>query len=703
MLTHTPPKTYATHRAVHLMDEAVGEVRGYIFIWGSDAERDSYGTYFDRERPPELSFSGDLAGRDICYEHGQNEIVGKRAIGQITRTWYDDTGLAFEGRLDRSHPLFARFIGELRAGDLFTSSSTGEHVAEFTDDGAFRNWLLTELSFTAQPAESRMPAVQLVRSHERAAFSPDPERTHGEHIPMDMPLDTAAPPTPQARTIEDMLGELMQQYSYDEIMMALEAMKQPDEEVALSDAADAPRSKAFLADLKAALDSRKQGSDIASLRAEIAALKTAQEAQRSAPPAQAAAPTVRGGHVSVSEPRKYWHNDDLDMIFAYRVMRSNRIQPSDDFMRVLGGRMGEAVEKDKPLVKDRMVRSLMPSTRANEVAISTAAGGGDEWVSIMWDTAIWEKARSNRIYQELVNKGMREVDVPQGSESTYITTEDADPTVYTIAQDADLAASGRPDVNVGATRIGTGRVLLTPGELGMAVVYSDVFQEDSIVNVASQYNRQMQEKAAETIEQLFINGDTQTSTTNINYDDGTPGTGLSTPYYIASNGAIKYALVTGSSTSRSGGALDENDFRLTLKLLPSAIRTRKSQLAFILDPDTHNTALAIDALKTEDVRRTNATIESGVLTNVYGVDVFESGFMELAASDGKITYNAAGTLGRLLCVYAPYWAVGTKRAITMESDRDILSGTNIIVAKMRVGFQYRGAGASVITYNITIS
>jgi hypothetical protein len=245
-------------------------------------------------------------------------------------------------------------------------------------------------------------------------------------------------------------------------------------------------------------------------------------------------------------------------------------------------------------------------------------------------------------------------------------------------------------------------VLLTPGELGLAVAYSDVFDEDSLIRVAPQYNQQIEEKMAETVEQLFINGDVQTSTTNINYDDGTPGTGLSTPYYIASNGAIKYALVTGSSTSRDAGSLDENDYRLTSKLMPSAIRTRRDQMVFIIDPDTHSASLDIAAIKTDDVRRTNATITSGILTNIYGTDVLESGFMLLAASDGKVTYNAAGTLGRILCVYAPYWAVATKRQVTVETDRDILSGTNLIVAKMRIGFMPRGAGASTISYNVTV-
>lgn len=691
----TAPHVFST-RAVELLDDVIGEIRGYVFIWGDDAHRDAYGTYFDRARPPELSLTGNLVGRDICYEHGQDELVSKTAIGTITKAWFDDTGLAFIGQLDRSNPYFNRFVGEVRAQELGTSSSSAEHMAEFYEDGAFRFWRLTELSLTKNPAEERMPTVALVRSD----TPPVPTDPRTEDAMTDPILEQ-----PIQRDATSMLQEMIDAgYSLEEIQAALAAMMSGGgEQTEMSLPGEA---RSLIPQLRAALESRitvqRSEQRITTMQQQITDLQTALTAQQNAAPPEQTERFVRGGnHISVSEPRKYWHLKDHDLMFAHRIMRSQRIQPSEEFLTILGGRAQIGIEKDAAEYRDRAIRSAMKSTRANEVAISTASGGGDEWVAIAWDTTIWDVARNNIIFQELVSKGMITVEVPQGHESVYITTEGADPTVYTIAQDADLA-SGRPDVNVGATRIGTGRVLITPGELGMAVVWSDVFDEDSIVNVAGQYNRQMQTKAEETVEQLFINGDTQTSTTNINYDDGTPGTGLAVPYYIASNGAIKYALVTGSGTSRDGGALDENDYRETVKLMPSAIRTRRQNLAFIIDPDTHSASLNIAAVKTDDVRRTNATITSGVLENIWGIDVMESGFMLLAASDGKVTYNAAGTLGRLLCVYAPYWAMGTKRAITIETDRDILSGTNIVVAKMRIGFMPRGAGASTISYNLTV-
>jgi hypothetical protein len=295
---------------------------------------------------------------------------------------------------------------------------------------------------------------------------------------------------------------------------------------------------------------------------------------------------------------------------------------------------------------------------------------------------------------------MRVEEVQPGMETVTIFTEGSDPTVYTITQSADLDATGRATVVVPVSAPGTGQVLMTPGYLGMAVAYTSVFEEDSLIAASSQLNTQMGEKAEETIEQLMFNGDSATSG-NVNNDGTTDNTAS---YYKASNGMRKYALVTGSGTSRSGTTLDESDYRLTMKLFPSAIRSRKKNMAFVIESDTHNTSLNIAAIKTDDVRQTTATITSGVLTNIYGVDVYESGFLPLADTDGKVTNGGNVTdTGTILGIYAPYWAMGWKRRVTFETDKDILAQTNLIVATFRVGFLARGAGAAVATYNLTIA
>lgn len=717
---------YTSTRAAVVSNEVIGLVRGYIAIWGDPDHRDAYDTWWDRERPAEIAMK--FVPFPLCYEHGEDGALRKEIIGSVDRIWPDDTGYAFEGHLDRGSPFFDRVVAELRRAELKTSSATGSHLAEFYDDGAFKSWPLVELSFTKYPAESRMPAVQLLRSlTERPPSAaggdelPSTQSTRQDEVtPMDAKeiiqslIDAGA----DAATIVAALVEAG--FSADELASAVQQLAPPDagSEGQLSedeapkdedkpDEDDPTRNTGSAAEKLLALINKSRQSQQRSQNSNIVdALEKVIKAARSAPPTKNNKRFGAGDpafSVQVSEPIKYWGRSRQELMLGYLALRAERLPVSEEYCKVMVARSFEAMQKNDTVMNHPAVRSTMKSTRANEVMISTAAGGGDEWVSIAYSSDLWEKARENRIIQQLIAKGMRVEEVPQGAESIYILTEGTDPTVYTISQNADLDATNRPAVNVGISRPGTGRELLTPGEMGMAVAYSDVFEEDSLIPVLSQLQAQMNEKAEETIEQLFINGDVATgANTNINLIDGTPGSGLAAPYYLASDGALKYALVTGSNTSRDGGVLDEDDFRLTLRLFPSAIRSRRSNIALVFDPDTHSTSLSIPALKTDDVRRTNATITSGVLENIYGVDTLESGFMLKANSAGKIP-AAGGTLGRLLGVYAPYWAMGWKRRARVETGRDIISGTNLIVVKFRLGFKPRGAGAAVASYNLTIN
>jgi HK97 family phage major capsid protein len=723
---------YTCQRAVTAVDSVEGVLKLYVAIWGSPEQRDSYDTWWDKARPVDIGLK--FTPYPLKYDHASDSSIGAETIGTVESVVLDDIGYLATARLDKGSPYFGRIISEVRKGELFTSSATAPHLAEFYDDGAFKNWDLVELTLTKHPAESRMPAVQLIRSSAEQSqdatggdSSQFAETASHEAIREDNAMDFQAVVQQlitSGASAQDIIQALVAAgLSPDDMLAALQA-NNPEQENGNGNANEPPQegrsnTMEFNMDtLKDAIRSLQaeqaqqaaeaaKAAELEALRAEKAKLEKELADTRNAPPADDGVRFASNGNgnVVVSEPRKYWGRDFESLVFAREVMRAKGIQPSEEFRRMLGVRAGQLVEKDAPVIQDMNVRSMLPSTRANEVMISTAAGAGDEWVSIAWSTSLWEKARNEaRIYQTLRTKGMMEQEVPQGAESVYFLTEGADPTVYTIAQNANADATGRPSVNVGLSRAGTDRVLCTPGELGLAVAYSDVFEEDSLINVAPQLNQQINIKMVETVDQLLINGDTETgANANINLIDSTPGSGLSTPYYIASNGIRKYALVTGSSTSRNGGALDENDFRATLALFPVEIQDQLDRLVFFIDPYTHNTALDILSIKTDDVRVGGAaTVTSGRVRQMYAVDVVTSGFIVKNNSAGK-TPNAGGTLGQIVAAYAPYWAAAWKRQVRVETDRDILTGTNVIVAKMRLGFVPRGAGASVETYNITIA
>ncbi|MFN3691078.1 MAG: hypothetical protein ACK4UU_09160, partial [Fimbriimonadales bacterium] len=220
---------------------------------------------------------------------------------------------------------------------------------------------------------------------------------------------------------------------------------------------------------------------------------------------------------------------------------------------------------------------------------------------------------------------------------------------------------------------------------------------------AAQVNRQISAKILETRDQVIINGDTATAAnTNINLIDGTPATGNLQPYYLATDGMRKLPLVTATAQSiDASNTISIATFRNVIARLSGELRQFRERMVFLIDPDTEISALALPEIATDDVRRTAATITSGTLQNIYGIDVHVSGFIPRANAAGKVSATASNnTRGTILLVYAPYWGVAFKRQITFGTQYDLLSGTTVAVATMRSGVVARGTNAAALAYNV---
>lgn len=380
---------------------------------------------------------------------------------------------------------------------------------------------------------------------------------------------------------------------------------------------------------------------------------------------------------------------------------------SVEYLKAMQSKAERELEKGTAFKDERneaAVKAVMPRVKANELDATNIVGQGAEWAADWWSSQIIEVARANRVYKEVLARGVREEILGDGFDTAFFPTEGADPVPYVRNQANSVDSTGRPQVTVNINPFGTGNVSVTPSELSLASAFTTIEQEDSIIPIVKQLNYQFGEKMEETTEQALINGDvTTTASTNINIIDGTPGTGLSKPYYLLTDGWMKHALVTYSAQSRDGGAIDENDVRLTVKLMAKAIRNRKDRLIFLADSDTYNTMLDIVSIKTDEVRNRNSTLTTGNIESVFGYMVVESAFMELANSSGKVTAAVDGTLGRLLLVYPPYWGIAWKRKLTIENVYDPLSGTHVYVATMRMGMVARGTSAAAVSYNLTIA
>lgn len=345
--------------------------------------------------------------------------------------------------------------------------------------------------------------------------------------------------------------------------------------------------------------------------------------------------------------------------------------------------------------------------KANELNYSTQAGFGDEWVGVEYSRRIWPRIRAG---SDIVAR-IPTIEVPQGSESMIIPLEAADPTWYKVGQTtATNATTLRPDATIPTSKLATDQKTLTVAKMAARVIYSQELEEDSFVPWARQLRMQLETSGAENLEATVIDGDTDASaTTNINDIGGTPA---ATDLFLLLNGFRKSPIITTAANSRSAsGSLVDTDFLATIKLMGAAGLNAldKSKTAFILDLNVGWKALELASVKTRDVF-SNATIENGVLTSIWGYPVYVSAFMHFqsavrkANTAGKVDRTTPGnnTTGSFLAIRFDQWLLGYKRRMTIKIQDLIDSDSFQIVATARVGLAQRDTEAAALTYNVGV-
>lgn len=331
---------------------------------------------------------------------------------------------------------------------------------------------------------------------------------------------------------------------------------------------------------------------------------------------------------------------------------------------------------------------------------------GSDWVGTAYSTQIWESVRA----EAKVAAKIPSVTIPDGYSSQYFPLEYTDPTFYKVSE--VTAADGTMKIPAGtvtASQMGTSTKQLSVGKLGARIMYSGELVEDSLIPVAAQLRMQLAQKGAETLDHVIIDGDNATdASTNINDIAGTPA---GTEAFLLWDGMRQIALATSGQNRSAGGSLSDEDFLNTIKLLGTAGvgALDQTKCGFIIDAPTYWKAMTLPAVKTRDVN-SNATIENGVLTRMYGYNVMPSYSMHYvsanrkANSAGKVDQDTAGNnlYGAILAVRWDGWKLGYKRRMTIETTRRPESDSWEIVALMRVGLAYRDTVSTAISYYVGV-
>lgn len=251
----------------------------------------------------------------------------------------------------------------------------------------------------------------------------------------------------------------------------------------------------------------------------------------------------------------------------------------------------------------------------------------------------------------------------------------------------------------------TAKVTITQKKYLFSVDISD--EEMRFVNVLdilTKTQEKLARSAAETIEGLVINGDTETGATgNVNSDDGAP---TATNYYLGADG-VRKAAFAGTGTKLDLGTLDFDDFLAMLNVL-GQYSARPEDMIWIMNRATYNKSLGINELKQFLYNGKSSTIFTGAITNILGSDVFVSSEFGKTEADGKQSTTASNnTKGGMLLMHRDAVQYGFNGEYSMEIFRVPGFGWQVL------GYYYMGlttanqlAGETDATlclgYNVTV-
>ncbi len=632
----------------------------------------------------------------------------------------DERGGWYRVTLDDSLPLARRVIESAKAGKARASSGAVAHLCRYDENGHIREWPVVELSLF-DAGEGRRPANPYAVAYPAAKALFD---RAGLTLSLENPPETTAPGAaregaarPGARGVTDTVsithtpGEThmeeneIKKLVAESVAAALKARQD-------AEAAAKAQQEAFDAAVKAEVE--KQTAD---LKQQVAAARR--------PAGGASAP-----YVARYAGIKRYDNLTIDDLAFWITFVNNALKAGNQLARPLPNDIYQALavrihaDNGKTQEGNNGLKALLADDRlaaikANEVMQYDLTAYGDEWARVLYSDNLWYKLRFGTPVLDRMNPYMVEI---SGAEEMKLLLENTDVVWYKVAEAASLPtteATGVPNATFTSSRMGSASQSLTLGKLGARVLVSGELSESTPVAVISEVRRQMEVTGREMIENVLINGDTDASaTTNINDIGGTPA--ASDPFLVA-NGFRKLALVTNSANSRSAGALAIEDFKDTLALMGTGGVNAFSdprRVSFILDVNTWAKALELAELKTQDVYGAQATVLTGRLPLIYGVEPIMSAEMhkitaggavvansnKAQAADGKINQDSLGdnVAGAILAVRWDQWRMGYRRMMQFETTRIARADVTELVSLAEIGLIYRDPEASAISYGVTL-
>jgi hypothetical protein len=726
---------YFTGGALKAYDDGV--VGGYLVVFTGPQDRDSWNEYFTAN----TNFWPDwYKNQPVLYHHAQNDEA-PIPIGIITSIDKDAKGLYARAVLDINHedPTIRQYarraLDQVGRGQLYWSSGSISHMVRVTEDGEILAWPVVEGSLTPKPAETRgRTQVDVLRSAMKAFLeehSPTPEEPATTQLTEPRakePVETRASNVRSLARGKRMVTAAKMDMAA--IMSVLNGNKSltPEQkwelanEMALADAGGTDMEgtpPATNAEPPATPPAEQPPLDPAMAGRSSAPLTTQdvermiEQRMRTAP----ATPLPGGGGQNPATPAP--RTPQVEVRSKYHDLSAEDMAFLDARRRVVAQRTGEpylrdpiflteTVEKTKKSLRgsgmkslDRETANYLLAIKDNEVVNTQVAAAAGNWVPTLWTSELWPRVR----VENNVARSFRTIEMP--SNPYTVPIEDADPVVKKVPETTNRTQLTLDNTNnpIPESLLNAGKTLLTAAKLGLRVPFSAEEEEDSIIPFIPQLREQAMKAMLNAIDNVILNGDTATgASTNINDIAGTPDTA---DKFLVFDGLRKKALVTNTTMAVNAGGASP-----TLQLIRQARFKMQSSLnvyslypanlVMFCDPQTYGKILSIDVLNVWFNNGREATVNTGQVPMIDGVELYPSEQLIAANSDGKIDLDVPGnnTTGTLI--------IAARRGITVGYRRQVMTSVDFLpyydsyqmVATTRLALAFQDTVASAVIYNI---
>lgn len=304
-------------------------------------------------------------------------------------------------------------------------------------------------------------------------------------------------------------------------------------------------------------------------------------------------------------------------------------------------------------------------------ALSTATGDGGRWVPTGWGDEMltdYEQAL-------LVADAFESFEMPQDP-FNYPFMDGSGITSYLRTEPTENEAS-----KIQASQPTDQQIQFSTIELASRVLYSRKLDEDALSFWLPALKKKISRRLAEDVEDAIINGDVtathQDSDVISTRDHRKAWKGLRK---WASSESTTYDVTTGSTVFQASDLME-----VQAKMVQFGVPTAEgvwffSNIAYIK-------ARAFDEFETFDKAGDRASLFTGQIGIAYGWPVIVSPKVRTDLNASGVYDGTTTTKTEVIGCHYPSFKIGYRREEDIETDRDINTGQNIIVASMRLHFR----------------